>query len=119
MREKTETRIPTLQSAIISYIIAQGNRENIEKNLTQLRRYLKVSGTANVNTEQLTRRVETEVRSLESVERDADQLAILFHKDGKMRKERYRHGSAFCSTCGMFKDYHKECPFCGRIEMFF
>lgn len=116
-KKKTEARVPTLRSAIVSYVIAQGEKENMAENLPHFRRFLKENGISEVPAERLSRLVETEVRNLESAEKNAGKLARLFSRDGVVRKDKYRHGSAFCSSCGMFKDYRKECPFCGKIEI--
>lgn len=43
--------------------------------------------------------------------------AKLFSKDRKVR--RYKFGSDFCPSCGIFKNYEKECHRCGFHEMTF
>jgi hypothetical protein len=43
--------------------------------------------------------------------------AELFTKKRKVRK--YKFGSDFCPSCGIFKNYEKECHRCGFHEMTF
>lgn len=110
-------RIPTLESAIMSYVIAQVDKERIEKNIPRLHRFLRESGIADLQVEELAQLVRRNVRRLDTVEKSAKLKARLFTRDGRIRHQRYRHGSAFCSNCGMHKDYKKECPFCGNLEI--
>ncbi len=58
------------------------------------------------------RRAELEVE----VER-ARRNARVFTARGTLRPARYRHGSEFCPRCARHKDYRKECPQCGHLEM--
>ena len=117
MSKSKDSRIPTLESAIISYIVAQGNEESIAGNLKLLRRYLMLKGISDMPTENLSKLVTSEVNRLESVERDDGLLAELFTRDGTAWTAKYRHGSAFCGSCGLFKNYMKECPLCGKLEI--
>ena len=41
--------------------------------------------------------------------------AKLFTRDDTPKKNKF--GSAFCKKCMMYKDYEKECPYCGSLEM--
>jgi hypothetical protein len=45
----------------------------------------------------------------------AKMKANLFTKNNKIRK--YQFGSDFCPKCRSFKNYVKECSFCGYHEM--
>ena len=46
----------------------------------------------------------------------ADEMeSILFSTDRPT--PRFKIGSPFCMKCGRFKNYKKECPFCGHHEM--
>ena len=112
-----EVRLPTLKSAVISYILAQGDAESSEANLPLLRNFLKRQGIADEPIENLRRFVETERRRLDSVESTEEVLAKLFRKEGVPKPSRHRRGSPFCNSCGMFKDHSKECPVCGKLEI--
>ena len=46
----------------------------------------------------------------------ADEMeSILFSPDRPIPK--FKLGSPFCQKCARFKNYKKECPFCGHHEM--
>ena len=112
-----EAGTPTLRSAMISYIIAQGDVESARANLPMLRSFLKRQGIADVTVEELQRKMETERRRLDSVENKEEVLAKLFRREGVPRPPKHRRGSAFCAGCGMYKDHSKECPLCGKLEI--
>lgn len=109
--------MPTLKSAVISYIMAQGGPEAAEENLPLLMRFLKGQGIASPSLEELKRLVEVERRRLDSVESREEVMARLFRKEGVPRPSRHRRGSPFCTGCGLFKDHSKECPVCGKLEI--
>ena len=46
---------------------------------------------------------------------NADMESILFSTDRPI--PRIKLGRAFCEKCARFKNYRKECPFCGHHEM--
>ncbi|HIH01110.1 TPA: hypothetical protein HA259_03385 [Thermoplasmata archaeon] len=117
MPGQKEAGVPTLKSALISYIIAQGDKETAKANLPQLQKFLKRQGIANESLESLHRLMERERRELDSVESSEKVLAKLFRKDGVPIPPKHRRGSPFCSGCGMYKDHSKECPICGKLEI--
>lgn len=107
-----------LDGIVASYVIAHGGDKNrIEQNLPVLGDYLKRRHIADIPGEELLKKVIDQKTIFDSVERKAKISARLFTRDGVPRKVKYRSGSEFCGECKMFKNYHKECPYCGRLEI--
>ncbi len=98
--------------AITSYVLA--HRDNPEKHVKELTKYLaqRVKG---INEEAILQEIRRVIERMNEPGHEAALKATLFTKDGKVRK--YRNGSDFCEKCGMFKNYEKECPYCGHHEM--
>lgn len=117
MVRKKATPTPTLESIIASYVIAQGDQERINKNLPMLKDFITKRGIADLPRHELSRMVTRQKMLFDSVEIRANEMAKLFTRDGKVRKAKYRRGLAFCSACGMFKNYGKECSFCSQLEV--
>ncbi|MFO8052299.1 MAG: hypothetical protein R6V01_11480 [Thermoplasmatota archaeon] len=61
--------------------------------------------------------VTEELRNVEKERRLEDIDRELFAPD--MDPGDIKLGSSFCPSCGMFKRYRKECPWCGHHEMTF
>lgn len=108
---------PSLKSVITSYLIAHARGERRSEDMDQLLRFLRSRRLMTGPDEGLDKLVAAEAKKLEAGEREAEALARLFRPDGRPRPEAYRHGSAFCGRCGMYKDYHKECKYCGKLEL--
>ncbi|MFP4001396.1 MAG: hypothetical protein ACLFSM_03670 [Thermoplasmata archaeon] len=97
---------------INSYVLAQDDpTENIEL----LQKYLKAKRIADVSTDFLKRKISSHIKSKRRDEKLRSMEARLFKKDDQERT--FRPGSAICSNCGMYKDYEKECPYCGKLEL--
>ncbi len=109
-------RMPTLGSAVTSYVIAHPGPEEREGELDSLRAYLRHK-KMDVPKDRLRGLVKREVRKLESVEAWAEEEIALFSKEERARPANRRHGKPFCPKCGMFKDHSKECPYCGHLEL--
>lgn len=108
----------TLDGIISSFVIANGDDKNrIKKKLPMLKNYLKRRKIADISSEKLLKKVLKRKKKFDSVERKAKVSAILFTQDGVPRKAKYRSGSEFCGECKMFKNYHNECPYCGKLEI--
>jgi hypothetical protein len=108
----------TLDSIIASYVIAQsGDKERINQNLPMLGDYLKRRHIAEIPEDELLKKVLEQKTAFDSVERKARISAKLFTRDEQPRKAKYRSGSEFCGECKMFKNYTKECPYCGMLEI--
>jgi len=105
-------RLKRLRRAINSYILAQ---EDPRDNLELLQKYLKKKGIGDVSTEVLKREIKNQIEKKREKNRLEKMETKLFKKDDEKRK--YRFGSAFCSNCDMYKDYQKECPYCGDLEI--
>jgi hypothetical protein len=116
-KQEPTTAEPSLRSLIISYLIAHGNEELRGKDLKRLHRFLRARRISSGSMERLGELVQAEVERLESPEREVEDLATLFKRDGTPRHESLRHGSPFCERCGMYKDYRKECGYCGKLEL--
>lgn len=102
-----------LEKAVNSYVLAQGDEPF--KRLTLLRNYLKAKKIAELELKELRDMVSRQLKILEKREKKDRVEAILFTKEGTPKKNRY--GSAFCRRCQMYKDYEKECPYCGSLEL--
>ncbi len=101
-----------LRRVINSYILAQ---EDPTENLELLQKYLKEKGIAEVSTDTLRKHIKNQLQKKRKDKKLKKMEAKLFKKEDEQKK--YRYGSAFCEDCGMFKDYKKECPYCGSLEM--
>lgn len=99
-----------MKRIINSYIIAQ---EDPLENIDDLYRYIRKKKISKISKSQLKNLIKNKLKKQKKD--DLKELeAKLFTKDGEPRKNRY--GSAFCDNCYMYKDYRKECPYCGKIE---
>ncbi len=108
----------TLDGVVASFVIANGgDKKKIKKKLPMLGNYLKRRRIADIPDKKLLKKVLIRKKKLDAVERKAKISAMLFTQDGKPRKAKYRSGSEFCSKCKMFKNYHNECPYCGKLEI--
>ncbi len=110
--KKRKVRSKSIKRVINSYILAQ--EEPLDK-LRLLQRYLQKKGIADISLKEL----KTEVKRQMAKDRKDENLsrmeAKLFTRSGESRE--YKYGSAFCGNCNMYKDYKKECPYCGDLEM--
>ena len=97
---------------INSYVLAQ---EDPGQNLELLQRYLKAKGIADVSKEVLKQEISSHIKSKKREDRLRKMETRLFKKENEERT--YRPASAFCGNCDMYKDYQKECPYCGKLEM--
>jgi len=97
---------------ITSYVLV--HRDNPEKHVTELEKYItqRIKG---INTETVRQEIKRVIKHMDEPRKEATLKAKLFTKNGKVRK--YRYGSDFCEKCGMFKNYEKECPYCGHHEI--
>lgn len=96
-----------------SYILAQ--EENPYQRLKLLQKYLKVKGIADMNIRDLKKRIDRMQNASENRKKVDKIEALLFTREGTPKQNRY--GSSFCTRCQMYKDYEKECPYCGSLEL--
>ena len=102
-----------LYGTLLSYVKA-GGTESDTKKLKMLQRYLSEMGFS-TDLDALKFDI-ADIRSkLDGSRFNEEQEAALFTKGKKPR--RYKYGSAFCPSCGMYKNYDKECPYCEFHEM--
>ncbi len=118
MAKKSKKRVKRsrdkrLDKVINSYLLA--HRDDPYTRLKLLQKFLKVKKIASVDLKTLRDMVKGQITSLKNQEKLDKLEAVLFTKDGKVKDNRY--GSAFCKNCRMFKNYEKECPYCGSLEM--
>jgi len=97
---------------INSYVLAQ---DDPGKNLELLKKYLKKKGIADVSIDILKREISSQIKNKRKKKKMSKIETRLFKKEDEEKS--YRYGSAFCGNCYMFKDYEKECPYCGKLEM--
>ncbi len=102
-----------LRKAVNSYVIAQGDKPYLR--LKQLQKYLKATKICNIHIEDLRNMVDNQMKLMENRDRKDRMEALLFTRDGEPKRNRY--GNAFCKRCHMYKDYDKECPYCGSLEL--
>lgn len=100
-----------LEGALVSYALAQ---EDLDARLEDLRKYLK-NISVELDLEALRKEVYNVKKRLQKPRKYAELKASLFTKEGKVRE--YQFGSDFCPRCKLFKNYEKECPYCGYLEM--
>jgi hypothetical protein len=97
---------------ITSYVLA--HRDNPEKYVKELTEYIG-QRMKEVNEETVRAEIRRVIEHMNKPKDTATFTAKLLTTDGKVRK--YRYGLEFCEKCGMFKNYDKECPYCGHHEM--
>jgi len=102
----------TLETIVLSY--AMVNKEP-RKNLKDLHFYLLSEGVTEISIKQLRVLVDKALTNIRMDMISPSLKAKLFTEDGKLR--RYQFASDYCPKCGVFKNYHKECKFCGYHEM--
>ncbi len=105
-------RLKHLRRAINSYILAQ---EDPTENLDMLQEYLRKKGFGEVSIEVLKKEIKKQLKKRKEKKKLEMMETKLFKKDDE--KKKYRYGSAFCGNCSMYKDYQKECPYCGDLEI--
>lgn len=102
-----------LKKVINSYLLA--HPDDPYEDLDTLKEYLEKKNMGKISLKGLkdfiknVRREQRKEKKLEEME------AKLFTRDGKPKE--FKYGSSFCRNCGMYKDYEKECPYCGHLEM--
>ena len=105
-------RLKRLMRAINSYILAQ---DDPAENLELLQKYLRKKGIGDVSTEVLKKEIKSQIKKRRKKKKLEKVETKLFKKDDEEKK--FRYGSAFCGKCDMYKDYQKECPYCGHLEI--
>ncbi|MFW5952788.1 MAG: hypothetical protein ACOCSJ_01355 [Candidatus Natronoplasma sp.] len=105
-------RLQRLRRAINSYILAQ---DDPAENLELLQKYLRKKGIGDVSTEVLKKEIKSQIKKRREKKKLEKIETRLFKKDDEEKK--FRYGSAFCGNCSMYKDYQKECPYCGHLEI--
>ncbi|MFO8109441.1 MAG: hypothetical protein R6U17_02820 [Thermoplasmata archaeon] len=85
------------------------------KRLKLLQRYLKVRGIADLSLDELKVYIRKMNRTSDRKSRLITMEALLFTKERTPKENRF--GSPFCKKCYMYKDYEKECPYCGSLEL--
>lgn len=104
-----------LERVIKSYTLAQNEKPYKKIKLLQI--YLKAMGIADPSLRELRDMVKKEIEKDEKIKKIERAESTLFTKEGPKKKNRF--GSAYCDNCSMFKNYEKECPYCGSLEMTF
>jgi hypothetical protein len=99
------------ESSLVSYVLAQ---DNLDSHLQDLRKFL-LEINIKLDLESLRREVYKIKEKLQKPRKFLELKASLFTKDRYLRK--YRFGSDFCPSCKIFKNYEKECPYCGYLEL--
>ncbi len=102
-----------IREIVKSYLMV--HREKPYRKLKTLQRYLKKKNIANIKLKSLRDMVKSQIEKEEEMEKIEEMEAELFTKDGEVKN--YKYGSAFCKNCDKYKDYEKECPYCGSLEM--
>lgn len=100
-----------VEGALVSYVLAQ---EDLDSRLEELRCFLRTK-KVDIDIETLRKEVYKVKKNVEHPKKMTELTAKLFNKDGEVRE--YRFGSDFCPECRLFKNYEKECPYCGHLEM--
>ncbi len=106
-----------LAGLVASYVRANPHAEEWRAHLGELHDYARRSGLPDLPREELDRAVQRHWSALEGAAEKVRREAALFNADRTPRPVRYRHGSGFCPACWIYKDYRKECPSCGHLEL--
>lgn len=101
-----------IQSIIESYLMV--HKEEPYEDLKLLQKYLKKKNIGKVKLKKLKKLVDESLEDGKKREQLEKMEARLFTNKKKPRD--YKYGKAFCENCNMYKDYKKECPYCGTIE---
>ena len=102
----------TPETIVLSYAMA--NQEPM-RNIEDLHFFMQSQGITDISLPRLKIMVCRAVNNVRMEMIAGPLRAKIFTKDGKGRK--YQFGSVFCPDCGVFKNYSKECSFCGHHEM--
>lgn len=106
-----------VEAAAASLVLAHPRAEELDELAATFAQAMRNRGAAGL-TEAAARDLLRQVRTVLDDEREKLMvLARLFAPEGRLREARYRHGSPFCDACGRYKDFAKECPACGVIEL--
>ena len=109
--EKKENEV-SLETIVLSF--AMVNKEP-RKKIKDLHFYLLSESIANVSLRELKLMVDKALLNIKMDMIKPSLKAKLFTEEGELRK--YQFASDFCPRCGVYKNYHKECKFCGYHEM--
>ena len=113
--KKTKTLPPEkVRKVIRSFAVAHLDGYS-HSQLEILQAYIQDNMHINYQLETLMKMIKREESSLkkEPVLNNID--SILF--SGEQGAPNFKLGSSFCEQCGMFKNYRKECPYCGFHEV--
>lgn len=111
---RSGSRKRILNRIINSYVIAQEDPIDNAK-LRKLQIYIYQRGLGRVETKYLVNQIKKQQEKMKRGEELRKMETDLFKKDDETKK--YRYGSSFCPNCSMYKDYEKECPYCGELEL--
>lgn len=111
---RTRSRKRAFKRLINSYIIAQDDPIDNQK-LRSLQLYLYQRGIGYIETKDLVKEIKKQQKKMKRNKRLRRIENELFKKGEE--KKKYRYGSSFCPNCSMYKDYEKECPYCGKLEL--
>ena len=117
MSRTSEANARALGGVVASYVRANPEMRDLRAHLADLYDFVQRRGLSSLPREELERTVLNHWNVLEGVAERARREAALFRPGRPLRPVRYRHGSSFCPSCGLYKDYHKECPSCGYLEL--
>ena len=114
-KSKSEVRPPdNIRKVIRSFAVAHVDGYS-HSQLEILQAYIQDNFHLDYKEDKLMKMIRHEESSLkkEPVLRNID--SILFSGEGGAPN--FKLGSSFCEQCGMFKNYRKECPYCGYHEV--
>ena len=117
MSRTSEENARALSGVVASYVRANPQMTDLRAHLSDLYDYVRRRGLSSVPREELERTVVDHWNVLEGAAERARREAALFRPGRPVRPVRYRHGASFCPSCGFYKDYRKECPNCGYLEL--
>ena len=102
----------SLETIVLSF--AMVNQEP-RKKIQDLHFYLMSENITDISLRELKLMVDKALLNIKMDMIKPSLKAKLFTEEGELRK--FRFASDFCPKCGVFKNYHKECKFCGYHEM--
>ncbi|HEX9709954.1 MAG TPA: hypothetical protein VGB42_08340 [Candidatus Thermoplasmatota archaeon] len=108
-----------VQAAVASAVVAHPEPDGLRAVAGDFAAWAEEAHGAQVSAQEAGELLEGHRAALEREVGRARRNARLFTRGGTLRPARYRHGAEFCPRCARHKDYRKECPHCGEMELTF
>jgi hypothetical protein len=115
-RKDIDGKSRTIMGVILSFVKAGGS-ERKKEDIVGLQTYIRQKYRITIKRDLLKKEV-AYARGVIKHKKLLDNLETRLLTSDK-RGKRFRYGAGYCKDCRMFKNYEKECPYCGVHEMTF